>query len=309
MKHSLGSERLTLPIVHHPEYRASLRPSHRFPMSKYGYLRAGLEAHGLLVGGFTNPPEPANHAMLARAHDSGYVTRALTGALTPEEVKRIGLPQTEQVIRRSRFAAAGSLLAAHHAFDVGIACNAAGGSHHARREHGAGYCVFNDVAVAICALQAEDRAQRFLVIDCDVHQGDGTAEIFANDRNVVTLSVHAEKNFPFEKAVSDLDVALPDGTSDSGYLAALRRALSQASAAGPFDLVFYNAGVDVHVDDRLGRLSLSDDGIRARDAAVLGWAKARGEPIVGVLGGGYGSDPKAIAARHLILFEEAAKQL
>ena len=300
---------MTLPIVHHPEYRASLRPTHRFPMSKYGYLREALEARALLSDDLSMNPELADHAMLARAHDPDYVTRALSGSMTPEEVKRIGLPQTEQVVRRSRFAAAGSLLAARHAFEVGVACNAAGGSHHARREHGAGYCVFNDVAVAICALQAEDPTRRVLVVDCDVHQGDGTATIFAEDRRVVTLSVHAEKNFPFEKAVSDLDVALPDGVGDEAYLVALHRALSQASAAGPFDLIFYNAGVDVHAEDRLGRLALSDEGIRRRDAAVLSWASGRDEPVVGVLGGGYGDDPKAIAARHLILFEEAAKVL
>lgn len=298
---------MILPIVHHAEYRASLRPTHRFPMSKYGYLREALVERDLLSADVAITPEPADYDMLSRAHDPDYVARALTGSLTSAEIKRIGLPQTEQVIRRSQFAAAGSLLAARHAFEVGVACNAAGGSHHARREHGAGYCVFNDVAVAICALQAEDAARRFLVIDCDVHQGDGTASIFAQDQRVVTLSLHAEKNFPFEKAVSDLDVALPDGTGDAAYLVALRRALSQVSAAGPFDLIFYNAGVDVHAEDRLGRLSLSDDGLRARDAAVLGWARARMAPIVGVLGGGYGDDPKAIAARHLILFEEAGK--
>ena len=300
---------MTLPIVHHPEYRASLHPTHRFPMSKYGYLREALEAQGLLSDDFAMRPDIADAAMLARAHDPDYVVRVLSGEMTDEEVKRIGLPQTEQVIRRSRFAAAGSYLAAQHAFENGVACNAAGGSHHARREYGAGYCVFNDVAVAICALQADDATRQFLVVDCDVHQGDGTAAIFANDRRVLTLSLHAEKNFPFEKAVSDLDVALPDGTGDEAYLVALRRALSQVSAAGPFDLIFYNAGVDVHSEDRLGRLALSDEGLRARDAAVLGWAQGRGEPVVGVLGGGYGSDPRAIAARHLVLFEEAAKIL
>ena len=233
----------------------------------------------------------------------------LSGTMTDQEVRRIGLPQTEQVIRRSRFAAAGSYLAAQHAFEVGVACNAAGGSQYAGREYGAGFCVFNDVAVAICALLADDAARRFLVVDCDVHQGDGTAAIFVEDKRVVTLSIHAEKNFPFRKAVSDLDVALPDETGDAAYLVALRRALSQVSAAGPFDLIFYNAGVDVHAEDRLGRLSLSDEGIRKRDAAVLGWAQGRGEPVVGVLGGGYGDDPIVIAARHLILFEEAAKVL
>lgn len=298
---------MTLPIVHHPEYRASLRPSHRFPMSKYGYLREALAVRGLLSDDPAMIPAPADAAMLSRAHDADYVVRALDGALTAGEVRRIGLPQTEAVIRRSRFAAAGSLLAAHHAFETGIACNAAGGSHHARREHGAGYCVFNDVAVAVRALHAEGAARRVLIVDCDVHQGDGTAAIFAGDRSVLTLSVHAEKNFPFNKAVSDLDVALPDGLGDSSYLAALRRALSSVSAAGPFDLVFYNAGVDVHAEDRLGRLALSDAGIRSRDATVLGWARARGEPVVGVLGGGYGNDPRLIAERHAILFEEAAR--
>lgn len=307
MRRSLGDKGVTLPIVHHPEYRASLHPTHRFPMSKYGYLREALEAQGLLSDDFAMNPEIASETMLTRAHDPDYVMRVLSGELTDEEVRRIGLPQTEQVIRRSRFAAAGSYFAAQHAFEIGVACNAAGGSHHARHEHGAGYCIFNDVAVAICALQADDAARRFLVVDCDVHQGDGTAAIFAGDKRVVTLSIHAEKNFPFRKAVSDLDVTLPDGTGDAAYLVALRRALSQVSAAGPFDLIFYNAGVDVHADDRLGRLSLSDAGIRTRDAAVLNWARGRGEPVVGVLGGGYGDDPKAIAARHLILFEEAAK--
>ena len=298
---------MTLPIIHHPEYQASLRPTHRFPMSKYGYLRQALAARGLLNEAPRFSPDPADEEMLSRTHDPAYVARALTESLTPAEVKRIGLPQTEQVIRRARFAAAGSFLAARHALECGLALNAAGGSHHARFEHGAGYCVFNDVAVAIRAVQAERLARRILIVDCDVHQGDGTAAIFAGERAVVTLSIHAEKNFPFDKAVSDLDVALPDGTADAAYLTALRRALSQVSVAGPFDLIFYNAGVDVHEGDRLGRLSLSDSGIRARDAAVLGWARARGEPVVGVLGGGYGDDPRQIAERHAILFEEAAK--
>ena len=298
---------MTLPIVHHPEYQASLRPTHRFPMSKYGYLRDALAARGLLSDHRGLNPDPADADMLSRAHDPAYVARALTESLTTEEVRRIGLPQTEQVIRRSRFAAAGSLLAAHIALETGVACNAAGGSHHARHEHGAGYCVFNDVAVAVRALQAQRLARRILIVDCDVHQGDGTAAIFAADRTVITLSLHAAKNFPFEKATSDLDVPLADATGDSAYLAALRRALSQVGAAGPFDLIFYNAGVDVHADDRLGRLALTDGGIRARDAAVLGWARGRGEPVVGVMGGGYGDDPRLIAERHVILFEEAAK--
>ncbi len=300
---------MKLPVIHHPEYQASLKPTHRFPMSKYGYLRACLASRGLLADDPVFSPKPAGAEILKKAHDPDYVARALSGALTDQEVRRIGLPQTQQVIRRACFAAAGSLMAARYAFKTGIACNAAGGSHHAAYGHGAGYCVFNDVAVAIRGLQAEHAAQRFLIVDCDVHQGDGTAAIFKGDAAVVTLSLHAEKNFPFRKVAGDLDIALADGTGDDAYLSVLHRGLSQAGAAGPFDLIFYNAGVDVHADDRLGRLALSDDGIRARDAAVFRWAQARREPIVGVLGGGYGPDPVVIAERHAILFEEAARYL
>jgi acetoin utilization deacetylase AcuC-like enzyme len=298
---------MTLPVINHPDYMAAIRPGHRFPMPKYHFLREALRVRGLLSDDPAMRPEAASADLLSGAHEAGYVERALTDRLITEEVKRIGLPAIEPVIRRSRLACAGTLLAARHALRTGIACNAAGGSHHARFEHGAGYCVFNDVAVAIRALKAEGAAWRILVVDCDVHQGDGTAAIFAGERGVLTLSIHAEKNFPFQKAASDLDVGLRDGTGDAAYLAALRRALSGIAAAGPFDLVFYNAGVDVHAGDRLGRLALTDDGIRARDAAVLGWARRRGEPVVGVLGGGYGDDPAVIAARHLILFEEAAR--
>lgn len=298
---------MTLSIVHHPDYQAALRPDHRFPMSKYGYLRLALRERGLLADDPALQPEPAAPEIVALAHAPDYVARAIGLELSREEIRRIGLPQTEQVIRRSRLAAAGTLMAARLARETGIACNAAGGSHHARRDFGAGYCVFNDVAVAIRALQAAQEGRRFLVIDCDVHQGDGTASIFAEDRGVLTLSLHAEKNFPFRKVPGDLDVPLADGTGDAAYLSAVRRALTQAGAAGPFDYIFFNAGVDVHGEDRLGRLALTDEGIRARDRAVLGWARSRGEPVVGVLGGGYGDDPREIAARHVILFEEAAK--
>ena len=297
---------MSLAVVHHPDYRAPVPPGHRFPMPKYGYLRQYLLERGLLVEDHRHRPEPVPPETAALAHDPGYVARAFSLELRGEEVRRIGLPQTARVILRSRLAVAGTLLAAKVALRRGLACNAAGGSHHAGPEGGAGYCVMNDVSVAIRGLHAERPGLRALVIDCDVHQGDGTALTFAADRRVTTFSIHAERNFPFEKARSDLDIGLPDGTGDEGYLRALRRGLSALGAAGPFDLIFYNAGVDVHADDRLGRLGLSDAGIRARDAAVLGWARPLA-PVVGVLGGGYGDDPSAIAARHLILFEEAAK--
>ncbi len=297
---------MSLPIVHHPDYVAPLRPGHSFPMSKYGYLRAGLERRGLMRTGSWLAPAPAKPGQLALAHDPAYVARALELRLGDEEVRRIGLPRTEQVIRRARLAAAGTTLAARLALEAGIACNGAGGSHHAAREGGAGYCVFNDVAVAAASLLAEGVVRRVLVIDADVHQGDGTAAIFADDPRAFTLSIHAEKNFPARKRRSDLDVALADGVMDAAYLEAFAAALDAAFAAFAPDLAFYNAGVDAHANDRLGRLALSDGGLRARDRLALAACRARGTPVVGVLGGGYAADPAVVAERHAILFEEAA---
>ena len=296
-----------LPIVHHPDYIAPLRPGHRFPMSKYGYLRRALERRGLLGAGMGLSPGPAGAAQIALAHAPAYVERVFAGALAPDEVRRIGLPQNEAVLRRVRLSAAGTTLAAWLALEHGIACNAAGGSHHAGPDYGAGYCIFNDVAVAVRNVLAHGLAGPVLVVDADVHQGDGTARIFQADPRVFTFSIHAEKNFPARKARSDIDIGLPDRMEDTSYLAALRSGLRQALDAAPPALVFYNAGVDVHGQDRLGRLALSDDGIRARDAAVIAAVRGRGVPLVGVLGGGYSDDPLALAERHAILFEEAAK--
>lgn len=296
-----------LPIVHHPDYMAPLRPGHRFPMSKYGYLREALTRRGLLGAGRSLSPGPAGAAQIALAHDPAYVERVLSMALAPDEVRRIGLPQTEAVVRRARLSAAGTTLAAWLAMEHGLACSAAGGSHHAGPGNGAGFCVFNDVAVAARNLSALGVAGRMLVVDADVHQGDGTARIFQDDARVFTFSIHAEKNFPARKAQSDIDVALPDGAGDTDYMAALGAGLAQALDAARPALVFYNAGVDVHGEDRLGRLALTDAGIRARDAAVIAAVRARGIPLVGVVGGGYSDDPVALAERHAIMFEEAAR--
>jgi len=298
---------LALPIVHHPHYVAPLRPDHRFPMSKYGYLRDALIARGLIQAGGYVSPDLISAGALARVHDAGYVDRVFTLSLSDEEQRRIGLPRSERVVRRARLATAGTLLAARLALTHGIACNGAGGSHHAGPEGGAGFCTFNDVAVAIRALLDEGAIRRALVIDADVHQGDGTAKIFADEPAVFTLSIHAEKNYPVRKPASDLDVALPDGVEDAAYLSAFRAALRQAFRAGPFDIAFYNAGVDPHRDDRLGRLALSDEGLRERDRTALSACTARRLPVVGVIGGGYGDDKVAVAERHAILFEEAAR--
>lgn len=297
---------MKLPIVYHQHYEAPLKPGHRFPMSKYGYLREALAARGLMPpGGFVAPAE-VSAGVAGLAHDADYVERVFAQALTGAEVKRIGLPNSERMTRRVRLSAAGTTLAGRLALEHGIAMNAAGGSHHASREGGSGYCVFNDVAVAAAALLGDGVIRRALVVDLDVHQGDGTARIFADDARVFTLSVHGVKNFPTEKAVSDLDVGLPDGTEDAAYLRVLDAALERV-ADQFFDIIFYNAGVDVVAEDRLGRLALTVNGLRRRDARVIAWAASRGTPLVGVLGGGYGPDPATIAARHAVMFEEAAK--
>lgn len=296
-----------LPIVHHPDYLSPLRPGHRFPMSKYGYLRQALAARGLLRTAGYLSPGPASAGQIALAHDAAYVDRVVTQRLSTQEVRRIGLPGTEQVARRARLSAAGTLLAAWAALEHGIACNSAGGSHHAGPDAGAGFCVFNDVAVAIRNLMAQGVRGPFLVIDADVHQGDGTARIFEGAAGVFTFSIHAQKNFPARKARSDLDIGLPDMTGDADYLAAFRSGVAKALAAAKPGLVFYNGGVDVWEGDRLGRLALSDAGIRARDAFAIAAVRDAGIPFVGVVGGGYDDDPGRLAERHAILFEEAAR--
>jgi len=297
---------MTLPIVWHPDYIAPLRPGHAFPMSKYGYLRAALEARGLMPPGGFLAPAALGPRQIAAAHDIGYVERVLALTLSGEETRRIGLPATEAVAQRARLSSAGTLLAARLAIEHGLAANAAGGSHHAGPDYGSGYCVFNDVAVAAATLLAEGQARRVLVVDCDVHQGDGTARIFEDDPRVFTLSLHAQKNFPARKAVSDLDVGLPDGTGDDAYLEALSNALDEALARANADIAFYNAGVDPWEGDRLGRLALTLDGLRARDRLVLRRLRSAGLPVAAALGGGYSRDPHELAERHAILFEEAA---
>jgi acetoin utilization deacetylase AcuC-like enzyme len=298
---------MPVPLVFHPDYVAPLRPGHPFPMSKYGYLREALVARRILPPeGGTLAPAPIARPQAAAVHDLAYVERVADVAMTAEESRRIGLPNSAAVARRAFLSAGGTLLAARLALETGLAANLAGGSHHAGPEGGAGYCVLNDVAIAARTLLDEGRVRRILVVDCDVHQGDGTARIFAGEPRVRTVSLHAARNYPARKAVSDDDYPLPDLLGDRPYLETLDHALAEAASSTP-DLVFYNAGVDPHADDRLGRLALTDAGLRARDARVLAWARDRGAPLTAVLGGGYDNDPERLAARHAILFEEASR--
>lgn len=279
---------------------------HQFSMSRYGFLRRDLVNYRLVEpDGFIRPIE-AGAAVIGLAHEAEYIERALNLQLSPQEVRRIGLPMTAEVIRRARLTAGGTTLAGRLALEYGIASNAAGGGHHANRKRGAGYSIFNDVAVAALTLLADGVVRSVIILDLDVHQGDGTAEIFEDDERVFTVSIHAAKNFPPEKAISDLDIELPDGAGDAEYLAALEQALEHLDTVKA-DLVFLNSGVDIVEADELGRLSVSMDGLRARDARVFEWAWGRGLPLASAAGGGYGSNPAEIARRHLVFFEERAK--
>lgn len=293
------------PIVFHPAYEASLPDGHRFPMRKYGRLAEIVAEVGLAPLGFV-APEPASADLLGLAHSRAYVEAVLAHAVPREIERAIGLPVTETVVRRSRASVGGTLLAARLAIAEGLAGSTAGGSHHARREQGAGFCVFNDVAVAARALQAEGAIGRALVVDLDVHQGDGTADCLANAPDLFTLSIHCEKNYPTRKIAGDLDIGLADGLEDGAYLDVLAARLPPLLDGLRPDLVFYNAGVDPHRDDRLGRLRLSDDGLSARDRFVVTQARVRGIPLVAVIGGGYTHDIDALARRHALVFQALA---
>jgi len=297
--------RMPLNIVSHPDYDASFPADHRFPMGKYKALVEHLGATGLLGRSSHHLSVPAPEAALRRGHDPAYVDQVIACTVPARIETEIGFPVSERVSRRARLATGGTMLAAALALEHGIACNAAGGSHHARRAHGAGFCTFNDVAVAALDLLATGAAARILVVDLDVHQGDGTAEILAVEPRVFTFSMHAANNYPVRKVPSSRDISLPDRTGDESYLATLAEALRELSATGPFDLVFYNAGVDPHADDRLGRLALSDAGLAARERMVIGHFRSQGIPVCGVIGGGYATDVGVLARRHAILFETA----
>ncbi|KQQ91043.1 histone deacetylase [Aureimonas sp. Leaf324] len=297
---------MSLAIVHHPAFDAQFDAAHRFPMSKFTRLAEILVEDGLVSPGFFQPI-PAPESWLELAHTPAYVDAVLTQRVDTATEKAIGFPVDARVAMRSRCATGGTVLAARLALERGLACNTAGGSHHAAREGGAGFSVFNDVAVAASVLIADGEVGRVLVFDCDVHQGDGTARIFADDAAVFTLSIHGERNYPHPKAVSDLDLGLPDGTGDDEYLSILPDLLRTALERARPDIVFYNAGVDPHVDDRLGRLSLSDSGLAERDRRVIGFFRDRGIPVAGVIGGGYSRDIEALARRHSILHRVASE--
>jgi len=284
------------PIVHHPDYRIGRQRHGVFPWDKYGAVMEVLRAGPQPPVEFS--PPLMDTAWIAAVHDPDYVDEVLEERVPPEKARRIGFPVTQALAQRSRRTVGGTWMAARLALQCGYAANSAGGSHHALHETGAGYCIFNDLAVAAHRLLTEEDAMHILIVDLDVHQGDGTAALMAGRSDVTTFSMHAEKNFPVRKARSTLDVGLADGTGDDEYLDLLERHLAALLTEHAPDLILYQAGVDAHGEDRLGRLALTDAGLNARDAMVAGSARARGIPLASALGGGYGDDALAIGRRH-----------
>lgn len=292
-------------LAYHKDYFVALPPSHPFPMAKYPLLYERLRRDGLVHDGSLIEPAEADLGELRLVHTDEYLERLANGSLDAAAVRKLGVPWSAALWRRSRLAARGTLEAARAALDDGLAGNLAGGTHHAFPGHGEGFCVLNDVAVAIRVLQREGRIRRALVVDLDVHQGNGTAAIFEGDADVFTFSMHGERNYPTRKMRSTLDVGLADGVQDDDYLALLERHLAAILAGFTADLVFYLAGVDPAQGDRYGRLRLTDDGLRRRDRQVLEACRQAGLPVVITIAGGYAPTPERTAELHAIVFEEA----
>lgn len=284
-----------------------LPEGHRFPMEKYRLLRERVVAAGLIHPEDLIVPPAATDEQLARAHDTEYVRRVQNGELERQEVRRIGFPWSPAMVERSRRSAGATILAGREALASGVAVNLAGGTHHSFRDHGEGYCVFNDAAIAARALQAEGRVRRVVVIDTDVHQGNGTAAIFAHDPTVFTFSIHGRNNFPFHKERSDLDIELDDGTADEAYLAALEDGLERALEVAAADFAIFVSGADPHEGDRLGRLAVSRAGLQARDRLVFERCGRAGLPVAVVMAGGYGRNVADTVEVHVQTVTEAKR--
>lgn len=303
-------------VYYADHYEVPLPAGHRFPMEKYALLRAALSARGILqLGGADGsgpdelcPAEPAPLAAVALVHTREYLDGVLHGTLPPRLVRGLGFPWSKELVQRSLASVGGTIAAARAALGSGIAGNLAGGTHHAFADRGEGFCVFNDLAIATRLLVQERRVRRVLILDLDVHQGNGTAAILRDDPGAFTCSLHGARNYPFHKEVSHLDVALPDGCGDDEYLAALQPALQEALTRANPDLILYQAGVDPLKGDRLGRLSLTHAGLQERDRRVLSAARERGVPIALTLGGGY-ADPITATVEAYVGTYAVAKEL
>jgi acetoin utilization deacetylase AcuC-like enzyme len=283
--------------------RVALPPHHRLPVGKHPALIERIQAEGLVD--VLHRSEPAPREWLELVHDGGFVARALEGGLDAGELRALGVPWSPELVTRARAGVGGTVSAARAALVHGVAGNVAGGSHHAFRDHGEAWCLFNDLAIAIEVLRGEGTVARPFVLDLDVHQGNGTAEVFTSDPAVFTFSIHGESNYPARKVRGSFDLGLPPGTGDEAYLAALDRHVPERLDHHRPDLVLYQAGVDALAEDGLGQLALSHRGLRARDARVFAWCVERGLPVAITLGGGYSRPPDASIESHLGVWREA----
>ncbi|MBM0743352.1 histone deacetylase [Phormidium sp. CLA17] len=298
---------MDLPLVYHPDYVAPLPAEHRFPMSKFRLLYEQLLADGVATHSQFHLPERSPPAWIEQVHTPEYVQAYCEGSLDAKAQRRIGLPWSSALVNRTCVAVGGTVLTAQLALKQGLACNTAGGTHHAFPAYGSGFCIFNDMAIAIRHLQHQGLIQTALIVDLDVHQGDGTAFIFQEDTSVFTFSMHCGVNFPGTKQQSDLDVPLSEGMEDDEYLQTLAAHLPNLLSQIKPDLVFYDAGVDPHEGDRLGKLALTDTGLFRRDMQVLGTCLSQGYPVACVIGGGYAEDMAALVYRHSLLHRAASE--
>ena len=297
---------MSLAVVNHKNYFANIGNDHKFPIKKFGELAKYLLKNEI-VKNFYNP-YPCSFETLRKAHSEQYIHNVINKSLDQSTIKKIGFPLVDSIVQRSLIATGGTVLAAKLAINQRIACNTAGGSHHANFDGGAGYCVFNDVAVAACYLLERKLAKKILIVDLDVHQGNGNADIFKDNKKVFTFSMHSKSNYPAKKSKSNLDVELDDNTEDIQYIKLLKFNLNQLNKEN-FDFVFYIAGVDIHFNDRLGKLKISDDGMRKRDEIVTENFFSKNIPLCGVLGGGYNKDFEKLIELHSILHQSCAKLL
>ena len=295
---------MELPVINHPDYVAKINDDNKFPIKKFGALANHLLREGV-VKKFHIPKECSIETMKT-SHSLEYINHIKNKTLDIKAQKRIGFPINDSVVKRSFVATGGTVLASKLALDSKLACNTAGGSHHATFDFGAGYCVFNDVAVAANYLKNKSYAKKILIIDLDVHQGNGNAEIFKNDKNVLTFSMHCASNYPAKKSKSDIDVELKDNMEDKEYLEILSKQLKKLNE-NTFDFVFYVAGVDIHSEDRLGKLKITDNGIDKRDQMVIENFFSKNIPLCGVLGGGYNKSFEKLIELHSMLHKNCAK--
>ena len=295
---------MELPVVNHKDYEANLNDDNKFPIKKFGELAKALIKNKIVKNFFI--PKPCSVETLKEAHTEDYINKIKNKTLDKNEIRKIGFPLVDSVVRRSFIATGGTVLATKLALNYGIACNTAGGSHHATSNEGAGFCVFNDVAVAAKYLTSRGLANKILIIDLDVHQGNGNSEIFKNDNQVFTFSMHSKVNYPAKKSISDLDIELEENLEDREYIDILKNNLKYLNEK-EFDFVFYIAGVDIHYNDRLGKLKISDNGIFERDQLVIDNFFSNKIPICGVLGGGYNEDFNKLVELHSSLHKTCAK--